>query len=374
MSTDLKPIVQKSFLYIIKGSLDRIMLFEIDSIMNHLIRLHISDPENADEKLVITDKFYLYRHLWKGILETLYDKFLPHIEYTFDWEIEITPYTIMLCELSNENFTSTEIELQKKIMNLTDEKIEQEYASILQTARFDKIGLKEGLKNHVPISILPSTKKEELSLIFRLMNFPPLGELSLFLNLYNAYLKKQANELSIAFSGVDKKQIPSFGMSESLHYSWFHIDHSTLKKYGLDTIENHPSLVEFKNDFEKIRKSVINNKDKFKDEHICPCCGEKQEIILPEELLQYKFLLENQKLCKAIGIIYLDEFTENFKKNLSDKFYLFLPNINKVDNPECVILVEGDSEESSLPLLAFRKRFILSQQNIQVYNSKSKKN
>ncbi|MBS1596067.1 MAG: hypothetical protein JST90_17275 [Bacteroidetes bacterium] len=37
-----------------------------------------------------------------------------------------------------------------------------------------------------------------------------------------------------------------------------------------------------------------------------------------------------------------------------------------------MILVEGESEEISLPILGFRKRFILSQRKIQVYNSKSK--
>lgn len=43
-----------------------------------------------------------------------------------------------------------------------------------------------------------------------------------------------------------------------------------------------------------------------------------------------------------------------------------------MDNPQCLILVEGESEEVAIPLLAFRKRCILSMQGIQVYNSQSK--
>ena len=93
---------------------------------------------------------------------------------------------------------------------------------------------------------------------------------------------------------------------------------------------------------------------------------------LPEEILQYKYLLEYQPLSQKVGFIYLNDYIKSYKQNLSKKYYSFLPNINKVDNPDCLILVEGESEESSIPLLAFRKRFILSQNNIQVYNSKSK--
>src|SRR5690606_4381929 len=65
-------------------------------------------------------------------------------------------------------------------------------------------------------------------------------------------------------------------------------------------------------------------------------------------------------------------FVEQYKKDISEKVYSFLPNINKVDHPTCMILVEGESEEWAIPILAFRKQFILSQSNIQVYNSKSK--
>src|SRR4051794_12740160 len=98
---DFKPIVKASYPFIIKGTVNRILLFEIDSIVNTIVRLHIEKPSEADEKLIMPDKFYLYREIWKAILEILYAEFLPHKAYTFDWKIEVSPYTLMLC-----NFTS----------------------------------------------------------------------------------------------------------------------------------------------------------------------------------------------------------------------------------------------------------------------------
>jgi len=372
MSVDLKSIIKPNYLPLIKGTLNRILLFETDSILNHLIRLHLENPPKADEVLVITDKFFIFKKLWQGILETLYENYLPNIKYEFTWEIEITPYTLMLCEFTKEHFQSTEIDLLKKILKITDEEIETDFSVLMEKLGAESLGIKEGLKHKIPKEVLPKTKKEELILLFRIMNFPPLGELSLFLERYNQNLKEQTKDLSIAFSGIDNTKVPTFGMEESLHYSYHHFDHTTFKKYGLEAFEKHNDLIKYKSEFEKIRKIAFENKDEFKDNYICSCCGTQQEIDLPEEILHYKLLLENQSLCKNIGLLYLNDFIENYKTNLSEKYYSFLPNINKVDNPDCLILVEGESEESSIPLLAFRKRFILSSHNVQVYNSKSK--
>ncbi len=369
---NLKHTVQETFQYIIKGSLDRIIFFETDSIMNHIIRLYVSEPEKADEKLVFIDKFYLYRLLWRGILETLYDKFLPLFDYTFKWEIEITPYTMMLCELSKENVNTQEIETQKKIMQWTDDDIEQKFDSILTKEIFEKLGIKGGLDYYLPVQLIPKMKKDQMILFMRLMNFPPLGELKLFLSRFNQHLREQVSKLSISFSINDERQVPKFNASEPLHYSWFHIDHTTFKKYGLDGFKKNPLLVEFKQDIETIHQLANNSKDKFSEELICPCCGQIGEFAIPEDYLQYKYLLENQILCKNIGLIYLNDFIGDFEISLNDRYYSFIPNLNNVNNPDCLILVEGDSEESSIPILAFRKRFILSKHHIHVYNSKSK--
>lgn len=372
MEIEWKRIVRDSHLPIIKGTLNRIMLFEIDSIMNYLIRLHIENPPKADEVLLVTDKFYIYKNLWGAVMNTLYEKYLPMIKYEFKWELEVTPYTLMLCDLTKDQADGIELGKTKATLKIIDSEIERDFTAVLLQLGFDKIGLGDGLKGRIPDKYLPASKREHLNLIFRLMNFPPLTELSLFLGLYNNVIKAQFEKLSTGFSGVDASKVPNFGMSESLHYSFFHINHETFKKHGIEAFKNHPALSSFGAEFDEIKKKAEEHKDKFTDTYICPCCGEKQEVSLPEEILQYKFLLEKQHLSKIVGLLYLDEFTQKFKENLSEKFYSFLPEINRVDNPDCVILVEGESEDASIPILSFRTRFILSQHNIQVYNSKSK--
>ena len=376
---NLKEIVKNSYLHIIKGSLNRIILFEFDSILNHLIRLHIevktdeSSTENADETLIITDKFFIYRNLWKAVLETLYSNHLPNINYSFDWKIEVTPYTIMLCELSKDIIKSEkEIEHLKTLTKFTDEDIESNFEDISDKIGLKKIEVYDYLKNILPQDLFPTKRKEQLLLLFRLMNFPPLEELALFFSRYNSSLKEELSQLSVAFTGIEESKIPDFGMSEPLHYSTFHFGHKLFEKHKINGFLEKTELQEYKQDFETIIQNSNKNISEFKDEIICPCCGKKQTISLPKEILQYKLLLKQRQLSKRIGLSFITEFTKEFKSNLSEKYYNFLPNLNKVDNPKCIILVEGESEEISIPLLSFRKRFILSQKDIQVYNSKSK--
>lgn len=376
MPEDYKLFVKDSYLHIIKGVLDRIARFQTDSLMNELIRLFIKIPEasdqNADEILLATDKFFLYRKIWQGILETLYEKYLPHMKYEFRWIIEITPYTMMLSQLSRGFFNGQEIEMQKQILKIEDKQIEEKFESLIETLGFEGAGLKRGVESFLPATLVPQTRKEQLILLFRLMNYPPLGELALFVHRYNTLIKKQAKDLSIAFPGVEEEKIPTIGMQESLHCSWFHIDHELFEKYGLKEFQKHPELQDFKGHFEEIHKVVKQQKGKFKDKFICPCCGKEMNVLIPGKILQYKYLLENQELSKKIGLLYLKDYTENYKAQITEKFISFLPNLNRVDNPRCLILVEGESEERAIPLLAFRRQFFLSQHDIQVFNAKSK--
>jgi len=376
---DLKAIVAKSYLPIIKGTLNRILYYEADTVLNFLVRAHLDihtegseEILHADEQLIITDKFYVFKLLWKAILETLYANFLPHVNYSFEWQIEATPYTLMMCDFTKEHANDKDMQKMKELLNISDEQIEGDYDKIVDSLGLGKIGLGNGVSDLLPPPLLPATRKEQLLLLFRLMNFPPLGELALFQNHYNAFIKKQAFQLSTAFETIAADKIPSFGMPEALHCSYFHIFHETFKKYGISGFEETPILLQDRGEFEALKQKAAANVDKFSDSIICPCCGEKQTIKLPEEILQYKYLLENLALAKRVGLAYFEDFVEEYKKNISERLYSFIPNINKVDNPACLILVEGDSEEWAIPILAFRKRFILSQSNIQVYNSKSK--
>ncbi len=128
--SDFKDIVVNTYPHIIHGTFNRIIYYETDSILNNLIRLHVASMPNADEKMLITDKFFIFKGIWQGILETLYEKYLSHVKYDFKWDLEVTPYTLMLCELTKKNFDSIEVELLKKIINYSDEQIESDFKDL----------------------------------------------------------------------------------------------------------------------------------------------------------------------------------------------------------------------------------------------------
>ncbi len=372
MDNNFKSVVKNSYLALIQGSLSRILLLENDSLLNYLIRVHLSTPENADEVLLITDKFYIYRLLWKAVLETLYENFLPKSNYKFTWNIEITPYTLLLCEITKERIPEKELDFIKSCAGFSEVDIETNYEIVAEKIGLSKIGLAGILEKQLPKDLYPASRRGQLLLLFKLMNFPPLEELSLFVARYTVNNKSQFKDLSQTFSWNHRIDMPEIGMMEPLHYSYFHIDHECFKKHGIEGFEKNVDLQEFKAEFHEIEERASSLKSNFTDEIICPCCGKRHVIELPEEILQYKYILENKKLSKAIGLQYFRDFSENFRSVLSEKFHGFLSTINRVDEPKCMILVEGDSEEVALPILAFRKRFILSHNGTQVYNSKSK--
>ena len=375
---NFREIVKESYLHIIKGSINRILLFDFDSIINNLIRFHvdIKDGEtkiNADEQLLITDKFFIVQNLWKSIIETLYENFLPKVDYSFSWKIEITAYTLMLCELSSGHFSSEkELDHLKDLAKINDDDIENNFQKLRKDLGFQKIGIENVLELTLPKEKIPNNRKEQLLLLFRLMNFPPLREISKFINEYNSSINQDLKSLSTVFSAKSPNLFEGFHKSEPLHYSEIQFSHDTFKKVGLDALSKHTDLSEFKDEFKKINKIISLNHEKLVDEIICPCCGEKSKVVLPDEILQYKIILENIQLSTKIGLIYYDNFVEEYKETFSDGIANFFPNLNNVSNPDCLILVEGESEEIAIPILAFRKRFILAERKIQVYNSKSK--
>ncbi|MDO7173872.1 hypothetical protein [Mariniflexile sp. AS56] len=376
---DWRKIVEGGYMGLIKGSLNRIAVFGHDTILNNIVRLLVKIPDatsekdiNADEVLIVTDKFYLFKNMWKPILEILYEKYLPAINYEFNWTVEATPYTLTICELTKADEENDELQHLMNLASLTDDDIEHNFSKIVKDLGFDKMNLDNHLEVRLSKRTLPISNKEKLKLLFRLMNFPPLQEITLFYRRYVEKLNREHKELGAGFSTFEEVKMPKIGMSESLHYSYFQIDHEVFKKYGLKGFSKHSELKQFSNEFDQITKVAKSRKNELKDDMICPCCGKKQTINLPEELLQYKLLLENTKLAERIGLVYFDEFVEDFKTAISKRFGSFLPNLNVVNDPKIIILVEGESEEISIPILAFRRRFVLSHNEIQVYNSKSK--
>ncbi len=368
----MKDIVKDSYLHIIKGTLNRLAHGDIEGILNHLIKLHLTKPSDSDQTLIITDKFHAYRELWKAILETLYEKYLPHYQYKFEWRLELTPYTVMLCNWTKEVACDDELELLLSQTGITLDEIEQDFPSVDEKIGLTRMGLSYFLEERLPPELLPNELTDRFRLLLRLMNFPPLEELARFHGQYRSHINHQFNSLGVAFPGYERAKLEEMAMNESLHYSYFHFKHAVLSEQGIDRLIDHSELADFKTQLEEIRLYASSAKDSYQDEITCPCCGEKQALRLPEELLHYRGILLNKKLSKRIGFLHFNTFEEDFRKSLANRIRGFIDQINIVDQPECLIMVEGESEEVALPILAFRTRFILSEHLIQVYNSKSK--
>ncbi|MGB5982787.1 MAG: hypothetical protein WBG46_11645 [Nonlabens sp.] len=376
---DWRKIVEQAYMSIIKGSLNRIAVFGHDTILNNIIRLVVNvdtgvekENQNADEVLVAPDKFFIFKNMWKATLEILYEKYLPAIDYKFNWTIEATPYTLTICKLTEAHFEDNEVKHLMKLAKLDDHDIEDNFSKLVKDLGLKNMNLDGHLEKRLSDAMLPLNNKKKLELLFRLMNFPPLQELTLFYRRYVEKVNREHKELSVGFTTIAEVEMPKIGMSEALHYSYFQIDHEVFKKHGLKGFSAHPELKTFTKELEDIRAKAHSRKDELNDDMICPCCGKKQTITLPEELLQYKLLLENTTLAEKIGLVYFDEFIDDYKKSMADRFGNFIPNLNRVNNPKIIILVEGESEEIAIPIIAFRKRFVLSHSDIQVYNSKSK--
>ncbi|EFN8854581.1 hypothetical protein D6910_24710, partial [Escherichia coli] len=59
-------------------------------------------------------------------------------------------------------------------------------------------------------------------------------------------------------------------------------------------------------------------------------------------------------------------------ENVIEEINNFEKTINSANRPDCLILVEGESEEIFIPIIALRADINLKAKKIKVYNCKSK--
>lgn len=358
---------------IIKLIVDRILLFQFEGLMIDTIKtVAVPEKEGVFDELLIPDTFYLYQKIWNDTLKSLYKKYLPEIDYTKNWVCEITPYTFFCVNnFSNKDYKDIVV---NDFTYKTDKK-ENEIESSLELL---KEGLsKMGFDENNPLQVisdelLPASNIERFGLLYKLMDFPPLTELAIFYNsVYQKYTKR-LETLSPLFSGDKKTHFESLNFLMPFHFTLLPFNHSIFKKYGIDKFLEIPKLSQYKDDFELIRKKANESKGLNKGNIVCPCCGEISTIEVPIDALEYKLILENEKIANDIGFIFHSEFSENLINSLAESLSKFMEDINKIDAPNCLILVEGESEEYTLPILALRTKVSLSKEKILVYNSKSK--
>lgn len=369
---DLTNFVKDTYLKQIETSILCVETFNFDELLNTTICMFISDPPDAEKKMLITDKFHIFKAIWKSVLECLYADYLPSHRYEFNWKIEVSTYTLALCEFTQDRRCDNEFRIIKDCLKITDVEFQDQYHDVLDKIGMAHLGFPDGLENLVPRSLLPHKRLDQLNLLFRLMTFPPLEELAVFYETYGRHISSQIKTLSCTFPGIDSHENIGFKFQGAIGATYFNIDHETFKRRGLDGIEADLGRPEFKLDFSAIRKEAEEFSKKLTDVSTCPCCGEVQEINLPEEAAQFMLLFRNRRLVQAASLLYANEFASAQKLRAVEIFSSLFDKLNQVDHPDCLILVEGESEEIAIPLMAIRSGIILSKNKIKVYNAKSK--
>ena len=367
-----RKFVPESYLGVLKDCLDRVQLFKFDSLIQETLSSFPLESGQIREQLLISDRFYLYRGFWRGVLERLYKTYLPHIKYEFRWLIEATPYTILQCKLTEGHLCESEFESIARALGANYKDIDLRSEEILIPMDFKSLGLPTGLKGIVPKELLPQSELGQLNLLFRLMNFPPLEELAVFFMTYGGHTSMQVAELASAFPGIEAQKNLGFDLKGAIGGAWFNLDHSTFLRERLEGLESRVAGEGFDANFRSIREGSAAAKSEITDSMICPCCGDIQEISFPEDASQFALLILDRKLSKRLGLIFFEDYFSAYKARLQETHREFKNSLNDVDQPKCVILVEGESEEVALPILAVRLGIDLTKRHIKIVNCKSK--
>ncbi|EJM23329.1 TOPRIM nucleotidyl transferase/hydrolase domain-containing protein [Pseudomonas sp. GM25] len=368
--SDFMPL--EGILNTIEKTLKCLNMHSFDHLMDSMMQFG-SMVDDAPINLVPTDKFLVYKRLWSQILRRLYEKYLPGVEYEFVWKLEVTPYSLMLCAIAEDNVAASAFGAIEEYLNVSYSDIESNYELVLEYLNFDRIGLAGGLKGILPTELTPATRTEQLNLIFRLMNFPPVDELAVFLQLYRAVSIQQLGEVSSAFT--NRKITPDavrLDLNGALSQTYYCLDHGIFRELGLEGLEKKLNDDRFTKDFAYIREQAKLYPHHLVDSFICPCCGVDQEMRLPEEIAQYMLLLQKRELVRKLGLLFFDKYFTSYKQRLVEGIGKFVTDLNSVKSPRCLILVEGDTEEISIPIIALRLGIIFAEHGIKVYNSTTK--
>ncbi len=364
-------------LEIIRLLIDRILTLNFDDMAEMVTELcWVEDQTDAQgnvqkitiDQMLWVDRMFVYGEIWRTTLNMLYKEYLPEKKYETSWIAEITPYTLLQCSLV-ENDSHASDAFKKYIeMGMADD---QNLHEMLKGG-YAKLGIDINTFSPALLKYLPNEPMQQYILLYRLLNFPPLRELSLFFKTVHQKYTSGLRALTNTFSSKKELDLPTFQVTEPFHLSVLYFNHKIFEIYGLDWMEQQPELSKHTDAILAIRQKASSMEGKFTGNVICGCCGTIHEASVPVGILQYKFLFEHNELAKDVGYLLFDEIKESFLKDLTTKFMHIVGNLNPEENADLLILVEGASEETGIPILAFKRRIFLFNENIKVYNSGSK--
>lgn len=369
---DLKKIFTPDLFRIINTILDKTQNRYYKNNIDHMLGLIVEDFYGIKESFLITDKHYIYKSLWKLVIDSLYDFYLPEYNYEFTWHIETTPYSFFLWLSSGQEKNERDVELLQEKYNINNSILESDLDKIIEKFSPESNQIIIKAIQMIPVSLRPQKNKEILGLIFNIINIPPLEELFIFFDRYQKKIGMELMELNGILNPKFSETLNLISIPPILNNGFYYIDHHLLQGIGWDkTFENEY----FKNHRDEISKIEIDSdkyEGKLNDTFICPCCGELSDVKIPKDAVRIKLLCENKELHKIVGLFYFEQYVSSFMENIIEEINNFEKTINSANKPDCLILVEGESEEIFIPIIALRADINLKSKKIKVYNCKSK--
>ncbi|WP_414733915.1 TOPRIM nucleotidyl transferase/hydrolase domain-containing protein [Acetobacterium carbinolicum] len=305
-----------------------------------------------DEKSIeqIISDYYL---IWESTIEYLYKKYLPNIEFTDSIDIEFTPFTYFVASTNTINFV--------EVMNFSDEDINylNELFKIYES-KYKNITLSNNIS-------------ENANKMFSIVIFPPIMQLNTFYKLAYTHNSNYFKTLYETFSN-QTVELPPYETNIGLFFGSHFLSQRTYERVGkLDGLLACKEL-------ESIRDKLLNvanecsESTKVDIHAICPECGERHNDIRVEKdaIFFAHVSSSHSNLLVPIGFNYFEDYIEDITEAIS-RLFLTTPDIlNSVKDAKCIILVEGATEESSIPLLALKYNKPLASMKIHVWNSTSK--
>ncbi|MCW6544883.1 hypothetical protein NE897_04055 [Yersinia ruckeri] len=369
---NMQGIVSDDFLKIVGVILDSVQHRSYEHMQDNLVSLFCKDYLLQKDMILITDKNIIYRSIWKEIIDTLYNIYLPSENNEFDWSIELTPHSFFLWLTAGKELNYVEVDKLLKKYNITEEYLESNFESCLKAMHLDDCDLAIDDFEMIPSSLELSTRREQLAFFFNIMNIPPLENLYIFFNSYCVLIQTQLTSLNQILKNNGKKVSLDLDIPAILNNAYHYFDHHLFIENTWDDIFANKCFDKYRDIISEIEKTSLQYKDKFKDNFICPCCGEENKILIPDDAIKIKLLLDNRLLYRFLGIVYFDRYVSRFMSTVIENIKDFDNIINSTSHPDCLIMVEGESEEIFLSIAAQRLNINLIDYKIKIFNSKSK--
>jgi len=335
--------------HFMRASLQRVALGHFDGLMDDVLKLFLENP--PFEELAgapLRERFEIYQALWNRALTVLHAAYLsgekqPQAEWA---RPEVTLQTVLLCR-----FLPPPKDTRKPHM---DE-------------------MHPGVLEALPGELLPVNEVERAAFVARFHDFPPLRSLAwLYLRAVERY-QRQWESLVDTFGVSAEEAVPRLVLPPALHETLFLFSPDLLRDHPLEQLIDHPSLQKHREALERLEAQTAKSTLTFEGTSVCACCGTPvTDVEAPPHLRAYRLVLNEPELADAIGFTYFAEVEAAFQQKFIDAMIRYTTSLNRVDHPECLLMVEGESEEVSLPILALRLGQPFAPKKIFVHNAGSK--